>query len=306
MDLKELLEGKKHPTDLIIVILWSIIAAVVALALPDGNILRMILGIPLVIFLSGYALVSVLWPGIKTEVTKSIDDLERIALSFGLSMVLISITGLVLSYSPLGVTFESSLYSNLIITLILVSIAFFLRNRLPEDQRFYLNILFFNRILPEGKNEKIFVAVIVICLIIAGISFAILIMTPGVDDKYSEFYILDANGTAENYPTNLTTNDAGQVIVGLKCHEYETTNYEIIIGIEEANTIIENNDWSLPFDLISMNRSTRTVILEHDGVFEEVFNFNINEPGIYKITWQLNIEGENSDYDVYFWVEVLE
>jgi len=58
---------------------------------------RYVLGSIFVLLLPGYALIKVLFP------TKELDNIERTALSIGMSLALVPITGLLLNYTPWGI-----------------------------------------------------------------------------------------------------------------------------------------------------------------------------------------------------------
>ena len=60
--------------------------------------IRIILGLPLVLFLPGYALIAALFIG-----EDDLDGIERIALSFGLSIAITHLFGLALKYTPFGI-----------------------------------------------------------------------------------------------------------------------------------------------------------------------------------------------------------
>jgi hypothetical protein len=63
-----------------------------------GLYLRYAFGGLLILFLPGYSLIELLYAK-----KKELDQLTRIALSFGLSLALVSLTGLVLNYTPFGI-----------------------------------------------------------------------------------------------------------------------------------------------------------------------------------------------------------
>jgi len=124
-----------HPLnyDLWICLLLVLITIPLTLFVPEnaiesGNILlivlgvvRLIIGTIFVVFLPGYALVISLWPTTKKE------DLTRYGISFGLSIAIIPILGLILNFTPLGITLISILLTLTIFTLIILSIAFIRR-----------------------------------------------------------------------------------------------------------------------------------------------------------------------------------
>lgn len=84
------------PSDLKVVIVMSALTFVFVLMPPlDSTALRIIFGIPLVLFLPGYALIAALFPG-----KNDLDTIERIALSFGLSIAIVPLIGLALNFTP--------------------------------------------------------------------------------------------------------------------------------------------------------------------------------------------------------------
>jgi len=93
---------------------WTITALVVAATISVFTIpedvfpivyARYILGSLFMLFLPGYSFIKALFPKnvpFKTE-SEELDNIERIALSIGLSLALVPITGLLLNYTPFGI-----------------------------------------------------------------------------------------------------------------------------------------------------------------------------------------------------------
>jgi len=81
--------------------------------------IRYVLGIIFILWLPGYTLIKVLFPRTApvrpaTSLTRSVqnlDTIERIALSIGLSLALVPITGLLLNYTPWGITLTPTVLS---------------------------------------------------------------------------------------------------------------------------------------------------------------------------------------------------
>jgi len=67
-------------------------------ALSPLLVLRHVLGAVFVLFLPGYVTVKALYPG-RSELS----DLERLALSLGLSLALVPLIGLILNFTPWGI-----------------------------------------------------------------------------------------------------------------------------------------------------------------------------------------------------------
>jgi hypothetical protein len=98
---------------------WAIIVstlvsfALIFVSSGIGIYLRYIFGALLVLFLPGYTLVEALYAK-----RKELDDLTRIALSIGLSLALVPLTGLVLNYTPFGIRLIPVAVSLALITII--------------------------------------------------------------------------------------------------------------------------------------------------------------------------------------------
>jgi uncharacterized membrane protein len=94
----------RSPTWLWIVVALSICAGLALFFIPDNSYpyayIRNALGMILVIFLPGFSLTMALFP------RKQIDTIERLALSIGLSLAMVAITGLVLNYTPWGIRLQ--------------------------------------------------------------------------------------------------------------------------------------------------------------------------------------------------------
>jgi Protein of unknown function (DUF1616) len=82
---------------------WASVAAVAAslalITVTSGAVLylRYVFGSALVLFIPGYSLIEALYP------KRELDELTRVALSIGLSLALVPLTGLVLNYTPFGI-----------------------------------------------------------------------------------------------------------------------------------------------------------------------------------------------------------
>jgi hypothetical protein len=86
---------------------------------------RNVLGVIFVLFLPGYALIKALLPvnmPMRTS-TGDLDTIERIALSLGTSIALVSIVGLLLNYSPWGIELTAIVLSLLALTVVFATAA---------------------------------------------------------------------------------------------------------------------------------------------------------------------------------------
>ncbi|MBS3778431.1 MAG: DUF1616 domain-containing protein, partial [Candidatus Thermoplasmatota archaeon] len=119
-----------QPIDIIILLLISIL--LVPIILFDINqTIRIMFGLPFILFIPGYLLIYTLFP----KQNKEIDFIERIALSFGLSIAIVPLIGLGLNYTPFGITLSSVLSANLIFILSMAALSYVRGLQTPIRQR---------------------------------------------------------------------------------------------------------------------------------------------------------------------------
>lgn len=112
--------------------LLTIILVLVIFFLPSG-VVQIVLGTPFVLFFPGYALMAALFP--KRE---GISGIARVALSFGMSLAVVPLIGLILNYTPWGIRLESILYSTASFIFITSIVAWVRLMRVPVKERFCL------------------------------------------------------------------------------------------------------------------------------------------------------------------------
>ena len=112
----------KTGRDLVLINVLSILLILVIIFFPNSPV-RIILGLPFVLFFVGYVLISALFPR-KEE----LDSIERLAFSIGLSICITALTGLMLNYTSFGIRVYSILFS-LFSFILLVSIVAVYRRR---------------------------------------------------------------------------------------------------------------------------------------------------------------------------------
>lgn len=224
------------PSDLLIVIIMTALTfASVLSPLLENTAIRTILGIPLVLFLPGYTLIAALFPG-----KNDLDTIERIALSFGLSIAIVPLIGLVLNFTPWGIRLVPILMSLTFFIIVMTIAAQIRRLKLAENMRFevkfkeiYDSIRTEMFVKQQNRTDKILTIVLVISIVASVIMLVYVIVTPKQGEKFTEFYILGTGGKAEGYPTNIAAGKTSAVIVGIVNHEYEPVNYTLQVKINE-------------------------------------------------------------------------
>ena len=272
---------KHFPKDLALVILFTLLCIPFALIPPLNEIspIRIILGLPLVLFLPGYSLIAVLFPR-----KDDLDAIERIALSFGLSIAITPLLGLALNYTPFGIRLLPVLIVLSVFTISLAIGAYVRRGRIPEEGRFCVDFGTFFKSIKESfkttdtKIDRILTVVLIISIVLAISMTVYVIVTPKEGEKFTEFYVLGPGGKAEDYPTNLKVGEEGEVIIGVVNHEYTNTSYQLEVRLngevidEKSIELMHNETWESPFTF----RATRAG--ENQKLEFLVFKDGLKEP----------------------------
>lgn len=239
----------------------------------------------------------------EAKVGRTIDWTERIALSFGLSIAIVSLLGLLLNLTPWGIRLESIVVILLVFTVLVGLAALARRIQLPVEDRLSATIEFTWPVWWHSSNlDKALGLALVASLVFAGSVFAYVALTPRPTERFTQFYILDPTGgiELELYPTQLNVSEPGTVILGLVNNESVQVQYTVridLVGVE----IVRNATTGLN-DTIERNRTIRDtfdVTLEDRGVWQQPYTFAIDAPGVWKLEFLLFGDGDFSHWDHY-------
>lgn len=258
---------ERVPVDIQIVIALVLLSDIFIFVLSQGTtFMRTALGLPLILFLPGYVLISALFPG-KDDV----GGLERLTLSFGLSIVIVPFIGFALNYSPWGITLAPIVVILSLYILFMCAIIVLRRQQLPAGEEFSISFASFyadvgNEVTlkKSGLDRKVTI-VLFVSIIIAMATLTYVLVTPREGEQFTEFYILGVNGTASGYPTDLGTGESGNVMVGVMNHEGEAVNYTMELRLDNR---------SLP-----LNSENRNIYLEDEGIWENSVSFTPQSEG---------------------------
>ena len=259
---------------------------VAAINLFPSNVLKLILGIPLLLFFPGYALAAALFPR-----RERMDGIERIALSFGLSIAVVSLIGLILNYTPLGIRLEPVLYSVASFIFVISVIGWFRRRRLTAEERFSIEFQVGVPGWGESRWDKVLSVILVVAIAGALGMLGYALAAPKVGERFTEFYILGLEGKAIDYPREITVGEEGKVIVGIINREHKTVSYRVEVRVDG----VKNNE-------------VGAVLLEHDEKWEGEISFVPTVAGDnQKAGFLLYKEGQSEAYQsLHLWVNVTE
>ncbi|GFO96776.1 hypothetical protein ig2599ANME_0966, partial [groundwater metagenome] len=219
---------KKDALDLKLAVILIALSIIFILIPPfNQTFLRIILALPLLLFLPGYLFIAAMFPR-RGELT----PIERFTLSIGISIAITVFDGFALNYTPWGFRPNSIVLSLSIIMGILLIVAYYQRWRHGEAAYdfSFRDITSFYRTLRSKETETgpdydpalektlIKTMVIAILLVSAMLIYAKVTTEP---EKFTALYILGANGKAENYPAEVRIGEASTIMVGVEILAFE-------------------------------------------------------------------------------------
>lgn len=281
--------------DLAVVVILSI-ALVPLVELTEGAA-RIAFGLVFVLFSPGYSLIAALFPR-----KGSLGGIERLALSFGLSIAVVPLIGLALNYTDWGIRETPILFSILVFILLMSLVAWYRRHRLEPDDRFQVKLTARFQSLGQswagqGKWDRVLTVALVIAILGAVGTLGYVVANPKVGEKFTEFYILGADGKADNYPTEIILGESAEVTVGIVNREQEPTTYTVNITIDGEDfgglgpiTLDDNEKWEVPVIF------TPFVTGQDQKVEFILFNTDFNETYLALQLWVdiIQPEGNNS------------
>lgn len=252
------------PADLLATIAVPLMVIIFTLTpLGSMQVVRVPLGLVMVLFVPGYALIAALFPR-----RDDLEGIERLALSFGLSIAVVPLIGLGLNYTPWGIRLVPIVISLSVFTISMALIAAWRRRVLPPEERFEVRFRETARAAAaelsagdKSRLDRALTVLLVISIIASVAALVYVVVTPKQGERFTEFYILGPSGKAYGYPTQVVAGERSTVIVGVVNHEYADVNYTVAMSLSNNTLFLRN------------------ITLGHNETWEEPVSYVINKPG---------------------------
>lgn len=252
--------------DLLVVLVVTTASAAVVVAHPSVTILGVLFGLPLILFLPGYALVSAFYPEGAGERSsdrwndtsssrRTLASLERFLLSVLLSVGIVPLIALAVDFTAYDIARTPVLVGVVGWVYVFTLVGLVRRLMVPPERRF--SVAFggwigqasssFDRrpsslrpsapFEPRTETELLLnVAVVVGVVLLAGsVAFAAASNPSG--DSFTEFYLLSENEdgdlVSEDFQTTFDGGDPVPVTVAIGNHEGETVEYTTVVLLQE-------------------------------------------------------------------------
>ena len=279
--------------DLVLYLVWSAILAPLALFNVE-NPVRLILAVPFILFIPGYVLMSALFPFKRQG--EGISVVERIGLSLGMSVVIVPLFGLGLNFSPWGIRLEPLLLVLCLFIFGVGSVALYRWYVTIPEERFSLT---FHVSLPafENRFDKVVTIILGALIIIAVTLTMYVIVFPKVGEKFTEFYVLGVDGTAYQYPRNLSIGENASVILGISNHEYRTITYTVEVWLVNETTFfnasgntnetVVDHMWFIDEITVELNCTLVNLDTLEESQWEYNYSFSVSQRGSFKLEFLL-------------------
>ena len=298
------------PNGLLIIDILTVLLVLVILFIPS-SFLRIVVGLPFLLFFPGYVLVAALFAR-----AGGMDGIEKIALSFGLSIAVTPLIGLGLNYTPWGIRLEPVLFAISTFIFILSGIAMLRQRQYGVFKLFTEHHLK----LPgwEGSLLNKTLSIILAVTILGTVGVLIYTVSyPKVGERFTEFYILGLEGKAIDYPTEFTmkanrvvgvrygdtatavSDTTGRVILGIVNQEQQQTTYSVSIQIDGQPVNIAYNGQNVS--------RLNAISLEQGETWEGEIGFAPMHTGEnQKVEFLLYKDGSNEAYNnLHLWINAV-
>jgi len=223
--------------DLILVLITTFTAVVFIVSPLNNSIIRSILGYLVVFFIPGYALIAALLPA-KSD----IGTLERFVFSICVSLAISPLIGVALNYTEWGVTLGSVVVCLTGFVLACCAAACWRRSRLSRSERFFLDLTRNNLAgylaVPKSpqrsdwRANNLITVILVVFTLASALLLSYIVLTP--QPGFTEFYILDAQGKALDYPTQLQLGKSEQIVVGISNNHNKDMQYDLKVVLSNG------------------------------------------------------------------------
>ena len=234
--------------------LWLLAAAgAVAPLVEAPTAVRIVLGLPLVTFIPGYALVAALFPS-----TTVIDTVERLSLSFALSLALIPLLALAVDLSPWSFALAPMLVALLAATVLFSIIALVRRSQTASVDRFLPVVPDVHIPPPRAWDTltRVAVATAVAGLVLFLGSGALLVAQRLGGEPMTEFALYNADGNPEFYARFLHVGEPASYVIEIVNHEQKTVTYTLRVttdgqelGRIDGITVADGEIWRQPVQI---------------------------------------------------------
>ena len=254
------LSGVFFPTDIVVVVASTLaIDVLLGAVLPASTPLRLLVGVPLLFVLPGYAFVAALFPARASQVDvlgdstirrfvnrlhqRGIDGVERVALSVGIGLVILPVVGLVLSVLPGGLSTTSVVSALSGFVFVTAVVAVIRRARLPAERRFTVSLrrgaaAATGALVGATTAETAVNVTLAASVVVAAVALGYSVAAPQPTGQYSDLSVFTESDDGElvtaGYPETLG-GDASPLVLRVENHEGTAQRYTVVAQLQRVS-----------------------------------------------------------------------
>jgi len=232
----------------------TIVVVLASDSLPFASAVRIIVGVPFLLFLPGYLLTLSLYPRSRYERGREMSatsfhrrvltPVERVALSVALSLVVVAVTALTATLTPRGISEGPVVFGTVGVTLLAVTVAAEKQRHVPPGSR-PTGIVSSSKItVPLSlRNESQWVILLNVAMIVSvAVALTAVAFQPfgsPDSDRFSEYQLLVEGSDGElvvgNYSSEFTEGENASIFVRVQNHEERPVNYTVVSQLQRVN-----------------------------------------------------------------------
>jgi uncharacterized membrane protein len=245
--------GSALPVDIAAALVFTALTVAVAtVPVLRETPLRVGIALAFVLFVPGYVSVAALFPGASGRgddsrtTRRDLHALERVVLSFGLSVALVPLVGFVLSFTPWGIRLDPVLAALTALVAAAATAAVVRRRRLPPEERFAVRPRSWVRtartglLEPASRRDAALNALVICAILLAtgSVAFAVAEPTGGEPESFTTFSLLTENESgalvADGYPTEFERGEPESVVVSVSNREGQSVRYTVVAELQRV------------------------------------------------------------------------
>jgi uncharacterized membrane protein len=190
---------------------------------------KMFFSIPILLFIPGFCIIAILYPR-----DGDLSLPQRILLSFGFSVPVVSLLAIGLYISPWVLQLDSLILLSALVSVVLILAAQYRRAMVRSQDAYHPRFseipdALRHALAPLGGDriDRLLSVALVLVMIIAITATILVIALPKENEYFTDFFILGANRMAADYPYEIVTGQYYPMYFGVANHEKRNASYTI-------------------------------------------------------------------------------